>query len=66
MTAPAQPSAVDPAADLAPAEASSLPLSTRFQLGPEITPLQRAFLERHGFLVFAEVATAAEVARILA
>jgi len=41
-----------------------LPLSTRFTLGPEITPLQRAFFDRHGFIVFASVASATEIATL--
>jgi len=44
--------------------ADDLPLSTRFTLGAAITPEQRAFLDRHGFLVFAGVATADEVAML--
>lgn len=43
------------------AHVDDLPLSTRFTLGAEITPLQRAFFDRHGFIVFAQVATQAEV-----
>ena len=43
-----------------------LPLSTRFRLQAEITPLQQAFLDRHGFLVFSQVASAGEVEAILA
>ena len=42
-----------------------LPLTTRFTLGKEITDEQRAFLEEHGFLVFAEVASPTEVRIIL-
>jgi phytanoyl-CoA hydroxylase len=41
-----------------------LPLGTRFALGPEITPEQRAFLDRHGFVLFAGVATPDEVAML--
>lgn len=41
-----------------------LPLDTRFTLGDKITPLQEAFLERHGFLIFGSVATTEEVAQI--
>ncbi|MGH7785688.1 MAG: phytanoyl-CoA dioxygenase family protein [Candidatus Binatia bacterium] len=41
-----------------------LPLDTRFTLGPAITPEQRAFLDRHGFVLFAGVATPAEVEMI--
>jgi hypothetical protein len=40
------------------------PLSTRFALGPTITPEQEAFLDHHGFLHFSRVATAAEVAML--
>lgn len=43
-----------------------LPLSTRFRLQSAITPLQQAFLDRHGFLVFSQVATQDEVDAILA
>lgn len=46
--------------------ARSLPLGTRFTLGDRITPVQQAFLDEHGFLVFASVATPEEVERILA
>jgi hypothetical protein len=64
----ATPSAAD--ATLSAAEASraaaSLPLGTRFHLGPAITPLQQAFLDRYGFLVFDRVATRGEVEGILA
>lgn len=42
------------------------PLGTRFELGPEITAEQRAFLDAHGFLVFGEVLSPAEVGTILA
>lgn len=42
----------------------TLPLDTRFQLGPEITPEQRAFFDTHGFLVFDGVASAEEVGMI--
>ncbi len=47
------------------AEADALPLSHRFTLGAAITPVQQAFLDRHGFLVFARVASPEEVRRIL-
>jgi phytanoyl-CoA hydroxylase len=46
--------------------AAALPLSTRFRLGPLITVEQAAFLDVHGFLVFAQVARPDEVAGILA
>ena len=42
----------------------ALPLDTRFELGSEITDIQRAFLDRHGYLIFGGVATADEVAKI--
>jgi hypothetical protein len=41
-----------------------LPLTTRFALGPTITAEQHAFLDRHGFILFAGVATAGEVAML--
>jgi len=41
-----------------------LPLTTRFTLGQTITPEQRAFLDRHGFLLFSCVARADEIAMI--
>ena len=43
----------------------SLPLSVRFRLRAEITPVQRAFLDCHGFILFDRVATEAEIDRIL-
>ncbi|MEZ4407204.1 MAG: phytanoyl-CoA dioxygenase family protein [Polyangiales bacterium] len=46
--------------------AAALPLGTRFTLRAEITPVQRAFLDRHGFMVFDRVASRAEVDAILA
>ena len=45
--------------------ARALPMSHRFTLGTSITPVQQAYLDERGFLVFAQVATADEVARIL-
>lgn len=45
---------------------SSLPLNTRFKLGPEMTPEQQEFLDTHGFLIFEGVASTAEVAMIQA
>jgi ectoine hydroxylase-related dioxygenase (phytanoyl-CoA dioxygenase family) len=56
MTTALAPAPPDPALD-----GAALPLSTRFTLGAEITPQQRAFFDRHGFLVFHQVATAAEL-----
>jgi ectoine hydroxylase-related dioxygenase (phytanoyl-CoA dioxygenase family) len=44
---------------------AKLPITTRFTLGDEITADQRAFLDEHGFLVFANVAKPAEVSMIL-
>src|SRR4030095_11107551 len=38
-----------------------LPLTTRFTLGPAITPEQQAFLDRHGFVLFSRVASPEEV-----
>lgn len=46
--------------------AASLPMGTRFRLGAEITPVQRAFLDRNGFVVFDRVARDEEVDTILA
>lgn len=46
-------------------KARSLPLSTRFTLGSVITPVQQAFLDEHGYLVFGGVASKDEVARVL-
>ena len=42
-------------------DVTELPLDTRFTLGERITPLQMAFLEAHGFLIFGGVASRAEV-----
>ncbi|MCB9663780.1 MAG: phytanoyl-CoA dioxygenase family protein [Alphaproteobacteria bacterium] len=53
-------------ADEAREVAAALPLAHRFTLGTEITPVQLAFLDLHGFLVFAQVATQEEVDAILA
>lgn len=41
--------------------ALSLPFNTRFELGEQITAVQHAFLEEHGFIVFGNVASQAEV-----
>lgn len=43
-----------------------LPLDTRFQLGPVITPQQWGFLDENGFLIFDQVASTDECERILA
>lgn len=48
------------------AEVDALPLSTRFTLGKEITPVQKAFFDRHGFILFANVATQPELDAIYA
>ncbi|HRI62798.1 MAG TPA: phytanoyl-CoA dioxygenase family protein [Polyangium sp.] len=45
--------------------AANLPLDHRFRLESEITRVQHAYLERNGYLVFAQVATADEVERII-
>lgn len=50
----------------AAARAAALPLGTRFTLRPEITPIQAAFLDRHGYIVFDRVASPTEVNTILA
>ena len=44
----------------------ALPLSSRFQLQDDITPVQALFFDRHGYLVFDRVARPDEVERILA
>lgn len=43
------------------AEVDRLPLGTRFTLGAEVTPIQKAFFDRHGFILFANVATQQEL-----
>lgn len=48
------------------AHALSLPVDVRFCLRPELTPIQLAFLEHHGFAVFDRVASKREVNTILA
>ena len=42
-----------------------VPLTTRFTLGPAITPEQRAFLREHGFILFSRAASPAEVAMLI-
>lgn len=42
------------------------PLNTRFHLGQEITPVQQAFFDAYGFVVFSKVASTNEVAMIAA
>jgi phytanoyl-CoA hydroxylase len=55
---------------LAPLDARSLadklPVGTRFILRDDITPVQWAFLQRYGFLVFARVCSDDEVQTVLA
>lgn len=46
------------------AELDALPIDTRFTLGKEITPLQQAFLDRYGFLIFGNFASSQEVQTI--
>lgn len=46
--------------------AASLPLNHRFSLAAEITPVQHAYLQRNGYLVFARVASPEEVEKIVA
>ncbi|MEZ4371103.1 MAG: phytanoyl-CoA dioxygenase family protein [Polyangiaceae bacterium] len=41
-----------------------LPITTRFELGAEITPEQHAFLDHYGFIIFSQVAKPDEVERI--
>lgn len=50
-------------ADEATARAASLAITARFRLRERITPLQAAFLDLHGFLVFDRVLGGGEVAR---
>ena len=45
-------------------ELDQLPLNTRFELGPELTPIQLAFLAKHGYLIFNKVASEDEVQSI--
>lgn len=45
--------------------ADGLPLNTRFSLRGDLTPVQYAFLAKHGFIVFARVASFQEVQTIL-
>jgi hypothetical protein len=69
---PAPPPVLDESARLALSAADALvaaralPLGTRFQLRAEITPIQQAFLDLHGFLVFDRVASRDEVNTALA
>ena len=46
--------------------AATLPFSVRFCLAAQITPVQQAFLDRHGYVVFDRVAARAELDTILA
>lgn len=45
--------------------AADLDYGTRFRLLDSITPVQKAFLDLHGFILFARVATPGEVAMVL-
>ncbi|MFT5680374.1 MAG: phytanoyl-CoA hydroxylase [Myxococcota bacterium] len=47
-------------------QALALPLNVRFRLRAELTPIQLAFLDHHGFAVFDRVSSKAEVHTILA
>lgn len=64
------PPPVDEAAWLSvPAEeaariAAELPLSARFRLRGAITPVQQAFLDRHGYVVYDRVASVGEIDQI--
>jgi len=42
-----------------------LPLTARFRLGSELSPVQGAFLQRHGFIVFAGLLSPTESGRVL-
>jgi phytanoyl-CoA hydroxylase len=53
-------------ADEAAKIAATLPFTVRFRLRDVITPVQSAFLARHGFAVFDRVASRAEIDGILA
>jgi ectoine hydroxylase-related dioxygenase (phytanoyl-CoA dioxygenase family) len=44
--------------------AKQLPLTHRFHLGATLTPVQKMFLDLHGFIVFAQVASPEEVTSI--
>jgi hypothetical protein len=54
-----------PAAHPVP-DAWALPLDTRFDLGASITPMQAAFLDRYGFVVFRRVASSQEITALAA
>ncbi len=58
------PEVVPTAAEVA--AAAALPLTTRFTLGAAITGIQQAFLDQHGFLLFAGVASPQEISELLA
>ncbi|MEQ1504142.1 MAG: phytanoyl-CoA dioxygenase family protein, partial [Myxococcota bacterium] len=49
--------------DTAATLVESLALDTRFRLRDQVTPIQRAFLDRNGYLVFDRVASADEAER---
>src|SRR5688500_2758413 len=50
--------------DAAAAVAADLPLGARFRLRDTVTPVQRAFLDLNGYLVYDRVASTDEVDRI--
>ena len=52
--------------EAAKAIGEQLPMGTRFRLGARITPVQDAFLSKHGFIVYDRVADLQEVNTILA
>jgi phytanoyl-CoA hydroxylase len=65
---PPPPLVEDPGLDSAAAAriADVLPASTRFRLRAETTPIQKAFLAKHGYLVYDRVASRTEIETILA
>jgi len=54
-----------PPARVVDAVVDAIPLDARFALGDEITAVQRTFFDRHGYLVFNQVARPDEVTAIL-
>lgn len=48
-----------------PSDPSVLPVTTRFELGPQVTPEQTAFLDHYGFIIFSQVAKPDEISRIV-
>jgi phytanoyl-CoA hydroxylase len=49
---------------LEPSHVDELPLDSRFTLGSELTPIQKAFFDKHGFILFSQVASADEIAHL--